>query len=115
MQDTSKPLYVRLPASDADRLSELAATTGKSKRHLVSQAVRDHLDDEGLTVGRIALREPAGEVMTLPEVAHLLRVDDATVEQVAQSGDLPGRRIGDEWRFSRAAVLAWLDSSQENA
>jgi excisionase family DNA binding protein len=104
----SKPLYVRLPSADADRLSDVAATTGKSKRQLVSEAVREHLAGPDLVVGRASLREAPFEVMTLGEVAALLRLDEAQVEESARAGDLPGRCIGDEWRFSRAAVLAWL-------
>jgi hypothetical protein len=26
-------------------------------------------------------------------------------------GRLPGRRIGDEWRFARAALVAWLSGA----
>lgn len=104
----SKPLYVRLPAADADRLSAVAASTGTSKRQLVSEAVRAHLDEGGLVVGRVSLRERSGEVMTLPEVAALLLLDEAAVEQSAAAGEIPARRIGGEWRFSRAAVRAWL-------
>ena len=27
---------------------------------------------------------------------------------MAEAGKLPGRRLGDAWRFSRAALVAWL-------
>jgi excisionase family DNA binding protein len=48
------------------------------------------------------------EVLTLDEVAALLRLSPATVLREAREGRLPGRRIGEEWRFSRAHVLDWL-------
>jgi excisionase family DNA binding protein len=51
---------------------------------------------------------PAEDVLTLDEVAELLRVPSEQVRVRAMEGDLPGRRFGDEWRFLRAAVLAWL-------
>ena len=51
---------------------------------------------------------PDREVMTLAEAADYLGVEQAEVERLAESGDLPGRRIGDEWRFSRAAIEDWL-------
>jgi excisionase family DNA binding protein len=108
MQPSSTPLYVRLPTAEADRLNAIAASTGKSKRQLVSEAVRSHLDDGGLAVGRIALREVPGEVMTLAEAAQLLRLDEPQVQESAKRGEVPARCIGGEWRFSRAAVLAWL-------
>jgi hypothetical protein len=33
------------------------------------------------------------------------------VRALADAGELPGRRIGDEWRFLRRAVLAWLGAT----
>jgi hypothetical protein len=34
------------------------------------------------------------------------------VRALADAGNLPGRKIGDEWRFLRRAVLAWLGGAQ---
>jgi excisionase family DNA binding protein len=103
------PLYVRLPADQAQRLDDMAGATGQSKRRLVEDAVRHHLGDEkGLVVGRAALRDDIPEVLTLPEAAAMLRVDDAALRTMAEAGELPGRAIGDEWRFSQSALLAWL-------
>ena len=48
------------------------------------------------------------EVLTLAEAAASLRVSEAELGQVAGSLGLPGRRIGAEWRFSRAALQDWL-------
>jgi excisionase family DNA binding protein len=104
----SKPLFVRLPSADAERLDAVASSTGRSKRQLVTTAVRDHLDREELVVGRISLTEPSLEVMTLPEAAAFLRVDEEELTAIAERGEVPGRRIGSEWRFSRDALLAWL-------
>ena len=70
--------------------------------------MREHLDDEGLVVGRVALREPVPDVMTLPEAASLLRVEEAQLRQAAERGDVPGRLIAGEWRFAHAALLDWL-------
>lgn len=47
-------------------------------------------------------------VLTLPETAALLRVDVREVERLAGGGEIPGRRIGESWRFNCAAVMAWL-------
>ncbi len=109
-EEPPKPLFVRLPAEDADRLSAVAASTGRSKRQIVGDAVRHHLAGEGeLQVGRLVLPEPAAEVLTTPEAAALLRVEEAVVVEAAERGELPARRLGDGWRFSRSALLAWLD------
>jgi excisionase family DNA binding protein len=36
------------------------------------------------------------------------QVEETAVAELAEAGELPGRRLGGEWRFSREAVLAWL-------
>jgi excisionase family DNA binding protein len=48
------------------------------------------------------------EILTLEQVAEMLGVNYKTALYSAQRGDLPGRRVGKRWVFSRAAVLAWL-------
>ncbi len=108
MPDTSKPLFVRLPAGDADDLTAAAERSGMSKRQLVGAAVRRHLEQENLVIGRADLREAPPDVLTAGEAGALLRVDEAAVLEAAERGDLPGRKLGDEWRFSQAALLAWL-------
>lgn len=53
---------------------------------------------------------PTGEVLTLAEAAELLRVDEDDVRALVESGELPARRIGTQWRLTRTALLAWLGS-----
>jgi excisionase family DNA binding protein len=55
----------------------------------------------------VAAPEPP-EVLTIEQVAELLNSDPDTIVALAEAGELPGRRIGDEWRFRRTAVLDWL-------
>ena len=105
MSELSKPLFVRLPAADADDLTAAAERSGVSKRQLVGAAVRRHLEQEGLVIGRADLRE---EVLTTGEAAALLRVEEPAVLEAAERGDLPGRKLGGEWRFAQSALLAWL-------
>ena len=47
-------------------------------------------------------------MLTLEQAAALLQVDAAEVAALADAGELPGRRIGGDWRFPRAALLEWL-------
>ena len=108
MPAAGTPLFVRLAADPARRLDEAMAQTGLSKRRLVEDAVRAHLDDDGLVVGRASLREAPPEVLTPEEAASLLRVEAPDVVAAAEDGELPGRRLGGQWRFSHAALLAWL-------
>lgn len=112
MDQTSKALFVRLAPADTNRLDAAVATTGMTKRQLITDAVRRHLTDDGLVVGRVALREDPDQVMTPAEAALLLKLDEPAVIESATRGELPARRLAGEWRFSRAAVLAWLDHGQ---
>jgi len=50
----------------------------------------------------------ASDVLTLAEAAAYLRLPEGQVAELAESQDLPGRRIGTEWRFLRSAIQNWL-------
>ncbi len=119
-----KPLFVRLRAAQAEQLDHASHELNLPKKDLVNALVARHvtvgqLDElrrvvietggDTLTVGRAELRPaPVAEVLTLEGAAELLQIDAAQLAELAGSGELPGRRIGDDWRFSRAALLAWL-------
>jgi excisionase family DNA binding protein len=47
-----------------------------------------------------------GEVLTPAEVAKLLRRHEKTVIKHAQNGTLPGKKVGNQWRFVKKDVLA---------
>jgi excisionase family DNA binding protein len=48
------------------------------------------------------------EVLDLDEAAALLRVRPKVVRKLAEAHGIPARRVGDTWRFSRAALVEWL-------
>jgi len=50
----------------------------------------------------------AREVLSGEQAAELLQVSPEVVQRLAARGELPGRKLAGEWRFSRAALLAWL-------
>lgn len=55
-------------------------------------------------------------VMTVEEVAVLLRVNKKTVYDAIKRREFPGvRRIGGTIRVARAAVLRWLEEGQGSA
>ena len=56
----------------------------------------------------MATTEKQPEVMTAEELAGFLRVPEATVRQYAGRFSIPGRQIGQEWRFWRVALQEWL-------
>ena len=53
-------------------------------------------------------------LLTTVEVAALLRVHPKQVYRLLRRG-LPARRVGSEWRFERAAVLAWSGGAAPEA
>jgi excisionase family DNA binding protein len=58
-----------------------------------------------------AVNGPPGDVLTLSEAAAYLRLPEAEVIGLVQSQGLPGRLIGSEWRFLKAALQQWLSTS----
>lgn len=56
-----------------------------------------------------------GNVFTLKEMADYLRMPEDKIEKQALRGNIPGRRIDDEWRFLKAAVDDWLRNQDARA
>ena len=52
------------------------------------------------------------DVLTLADAARLLRVPSKIVVKLAQSGSVPARRVGPEWRFNRVALMEWLQGER---
>lgn len=48
------------------------------------------------------------DVLTIIEVASLLKLSEQHVRRLAEAGQIPGRKLGDRWRFSREALLRSL-------
>ena len=132
--DPTLALFVRLPVDQARKLDRAAQAVGAAKKDLVAglvdryvdpdsdggiDALRDlrasprrvivEADEPSLVVGHHAFR-PADlpEVLTPQQAAALLQVEEDDVLALAEEGRLPGRRIGDGWRFARAALVRWL-------
>lgn len=57
------------------------------------------------------LREVPGvddEILTIRELAALLKIGEKTAYTMGQSGELPGFKVRDQWRFRRADIDAWI-------
>lgn len=48
------------------------------------------------------------DVLDVSDLADLLRIHPVTVRLKAASGEIPGRQIGNRWRFSRKRIMEWL-------
>jgi len=48
------------------------------------------------------------EVMTIAELAVYLKVSRSTLYKLAQSGKVPGQKVGRHWRFHKNTIDTWL-------
>lgn len=48
------------------------------------------------------------EILNIEEAAELLGVSIKTFNKVLHEGDMPARKIGREWKFSRRALIDWV-------
>jgi excisionase family DNA binding protein len=130
-------LYVRIPRAAVERLSRAAEALGVHKKDLVAGLVTKYVDpdsprgldslgalsqprrvtvdvgDSGPTLGAYSFQayDPP-EVMSVEQAAQFLQVDEAVVIELAEARQLPGRKLGSAWRFSRAALVAWLSQPE---
>lgn len=128
-------LYVRLPATAADKLDRAAEALGIHKKDLVAGLVSKYVDPDSrkglhelgalatprrISVGDLGSAPTLGtysfqahdtpEVMNAEQTAQLLQLEVKLVLELAEQGKLPGKKLGAAWRFSRTAVIAWLSS-----
>jgi excisionase family DNA binding protein len=133
-RDDETALFVRLPREEAEKLDRFVFEHRIPKRDVVRRLVAEHLDEgdriwfqrpmppppipsaADVVVGRADfVPTEAAEVLDVDEVAELLQAEPDAVHELAEAGRLPGRKIGDEWRFLRRAVLAWLGGAEPPA
>jgi excisionase family DNA binding protein len=122
-------LFVRLPLEEAEKLDRFSFERRIPKRDVVRWLVSERLDDAdvvwhrpapppiplvapapgAMAVGRADLvAADVADVLTVEQAAELLQADPDAVRALAEAGELPARKVGDEWRFLRRAVLDWL-------
>ena len=49
------------------------------------------------------------EILTVQEVAALLKVADKTVYTMAQKGEIPAFKVRGQWRFRRTDIDTWIE------
>lgn len=55
------------------------------------------------------------EILTLTEIAGYLKVSEKTILRMVQSGQFPGAKVSNQWRFVRAIVDDWLSARMRSA
>lgn len=60
--------------------------------------------------GKIGVQRPRvePEILTIREVAQLLRVSVSTIYKLARDRHIPASKIGKHWRFSRRDLDEWV-------
>lgn len=58
----------------------------------------------------IMIENNAKEVLNVEEAAEFLGFSPYTIREKARLGEIPGRKVGREWRFLRAALLEAISS-----
>jgi excisionase family DNA binding protein len=92
-----------------DTPAGLAALRELAGHDEVRRRVTVDLGGDGPVVGHASFRPaPEPEVLDAAGAAALLLVDEPAVVALAERGEIPARRIGEMWRFSRRALLDWL-------
>ena len=127
-------LFVRIPTTAVEKLDRASEVLGIRKKDLVAGLVARFVDPDsrgGLSaLGALSSHKVAAalgdagpargsysfqpydppEVMNAQQAGQFLQIDETVVIQMAESGELPGRKLGAVWRFSRAALVAWLST-----
>jgi len=48
------------------------------------------------------------DVLTIREVASLLKINEKTVYKLAAASKIPGIKVGGSWRFDRSTITSWI-------
>ncbi len=51
-------------------------------------------------------------IVTAKEVGQYLKLSESTIYKLAASGEIPGFKIGDSWRFDMEEILKMIRESQ---
>jgi excisionase family DNA binding protein len=138
-------VFVRLPTPQARLLDRAAAAVPAHKKDLISGLLARHLDpdspegleklrsltpatavgsrrivveaeDSGMQRGYASFNPlPPPEVLDARAAADLFDVDVDLVVELAEKGELPGRKLGEGWRFARQGLLDWLSHAEHKS
>jgi excisionase family DNA binding protein len=53
------------------------------------------------------------EILTIREVADLLKINEKTAYKLASAGRIPGFKVGGSWRFQREVIGNWIKHKVE--
>ena len=50
--------------------------------------------------------------LTISELSKYLKIGRTKLYQLAQQGKIPASKVGDQWRFDREEIDAWMKKMQ---
>ena len=56
--------------------------------------------------------QPGPDILNIEQAAALLGVSVKTFHKVLHAEEVPARKIGREWKFSRQALIDWVGSGR---
>lgn len=54
-------------------------------------------------------------ILTIKEVADYLKVNERTIYRLAASGELPGFKVGNSWRFKQSELEQYIAAQHNRA
>lgn len=54
----------------------------------------------------------ADELLTFKKAAELLQVSEKTLIKILAEQDIPGRKLGNKWIFSKDALVRWVSEGR---
>lgn len=53
-------------------------------------------------------------VLTLRQLSSYLQITESTLYKLVESGRVPGRKVGRQWRFHRDVIDRWLSERAQD-
>ena len=72
----------------------------------------DNIPADNIPADNETPTETSKDILNVEEAASLLGVSVKTFNKVLHAEDMPARKIGREWKFSRMALIEWVGSGR---
>ena len=53
------------------------------------------------------------DILTIRQLADLLKINEKTAYKLASAGKIPGFKVGGSWRFERQEISNWIKRKVE--
>lgn len=61
-------------------------------------------------MAKVEMEHTASKVMTVRELASYLRVHPSTIYRLLKNGQIPGFKVGSDWRFDVETIDKWRNA-----